>query len=278
MFLVFFMFSFFKTNACSCDISKPIVEFQSAEYVFEGKVISKIYASDSLTYTVNFEISKHYKKNDNPKFLKFSFQSEGKYTGTWTSCDWNVNNNEKWLIYTYYRNDKLTFRYNCSNSKPLTRSISKNEQKILDNANEFEIDKYTFTNLDGNFTIGKPKIDLDSIFKKYNNKYYGKKYNENRVDIVVDIDKKGKLLAANLTSKKHMRIENNEIIDSTYNLNKPQNIEIRKPKTEFERDIIEIVKKLNKWKITYIKGTKIPVRIRKFLQFYKEPNKIKVYY
>ena len=161
------MFSFFKMNACSCDIPKPILEFQSAEYVFEGKVISKTYASDSLNYTVKFEIFKHYKKSDNPKFLEFTLKSEYEYTGIWTSCDWSVDNNEKWLVYAYYWKDKLTFGYNCSNSKRLTsRSTSKNEQQVLNNANEFEIDKYIFTELDGNFTNAKPKIDLDSILKK----------------------------------------------------------------------------------------------------------------
>ena len=273
------MFSYFKASACSCDIPKSIVEFQSAKYVFEGKVISKIYSSDSLTYTVNFKISKHYKNSDNPKSLKFLFQSEGKYTGNFSSCDWSVSKNEKWLIYAYYQKGSLTFRYYCSNSMPFKKNISKKEKIILENANQFEINKYTFTKFfDGNFTKTNPMIDLDSIFKKYGKKKYGKHYNENRVDIVVDIDKNGNLLASNLTSNGHMGIVKNQTIDSIYDLNKPKNIEIRKPKTEFEKDIIKIVKKLKKWKTTYIKGTKIPVRIRLFLQFYKEQNEIKVYY
>ena len=102
IFLVVLIFSFFKTNACSCDIPKPILEFESAEYVFEGKVISKIYAKDSLTYTVTFDITKHYKNSDYPKTLELKFKSEEKYTGEWTSCDWNVNKNENWLVYAYF--------------------------------------------------------------------------------------------------------------------------------------------------------------------------------
>jgi hypothetical protein len=62
IFLVIFIFSFFKMNACSCETPKPIIEFESSEFVFEGKVISKVYAKDSLTYTVTFDIKKHYKK------------------------------------------------------------------------------------------------------------------------------------------------------------------------------------------------------------------------
>jgi hypothetical protein len=166
IFLVVLIFSFFKTNACSCDIPKPILEFESAEYVFEGKVISKIYAKDSLTYTVTFDITKHYKNSDYLKTLEFKFKSEEKYTGEWTSCNWNVNKNENWLVYAYYWKDKLTFGYYCSNSKPIgERIISEKEQKILNNGNEFEIDKYTFTNLDGHFTDAKPKINLDSILR-----------------------------------------------------------------------------------------------------------------
>ena len=173
----------------------------------------------------------------------------------------------------------MTFGYYCSNSKPIgKRVISESEQKVLNNANNFEIDKYTFTNLDGHFTNAKPKIDLDSILRKYRYKKYGEEYNENRVDIVVDIDKNGNLISANLTSKEHMRTENNEIIDSIYNLNKPKNIEIRKAKTNFEIDILKIVKDLKIWEKTFIEGTKTSVRIRKFLQFYKKPNEIKVYY
>ena len=274
-----FIFSFFKTNACSCETPKPIIEFESSEFVFEGKVISKIYAKDSLTYSITFKVSKYYKGNNNPTKLKFTLKSEGKYTREWTSCDWNVNKNENWLVYAYYWKDELTFGYYCSNSKPIgKRIISEKEQKILDNGNEFKIDKYTFTNLDGHFTNAKPKINLDSILSNYKNKNYGEKYKENRVDIVVDIDKNGNLISANLTSKEHMNIENNEVIDSIYNLNKPKNIEIRKPKTNFEIDILKIVKDLKAWERTFIEGTKTSVRIRKFLQFYKKPNEIKVCY
>ena len=279
IFLVICIFSFFKTIACDCETPKPIVEFMPSKYVFEGKVISKVYAKDSLTFTVTFDITKHYKKSDYPKTLEFKFKSEEKYTGEWTSCDWNINKNEKWLVYAYHWKDKLSFGYYCSNSKPIdNRAISISEQKVLNNANNFEIDKYTFTNLDGHFTNAKPKADLDSILRIYRDKNYGEEYKENRVDIVVDIDKDGNLISANLTSKEHMRIENNEIVDSIYNLNKPKNIEIRKPKTNFEKDILAIIKKLDVWEKTYINGTKTSVRIRKFLQFYKKPNEIKVYY
>ena len=96
--------------------------------------------------------------------------------------------------------------------------------------------------------------------------------------VKIDIDKNGNLISANLTSKEHMSFEKKEIIDSIYNLNKPKNIEIRKAKTNFEKDILKIVKKLNLWEKTFIQRTETSVRIRKFMQFYKKPNEIKVYY
>lgn len=265
--------------ACDCDVPKPILEFQSSNYVFEGKVISKTYSSDSLYFTVTFEIFKHYKEGETPKNLKFTFKSESEFTGEWTSCDWSVEKDETWLVYAKNRNEKLTFGYFCSNSKPIgKKEIPIRERKILDQANQFDINNYIFTSIDGHFTNSKPKIELDSLLERYSHKQYGKSYSENRVDIVVDIDENGNLLAANLTSKEHFKIEFSEASDSIYNLDKPKNIKIRKPETEFEKDMLEVASKLRKWDITYLSQTKTPVRIRKFLQFYKKSNDIEVYF
>lgn len=265
--------------ACDCDVPKPILEFQSSNYVFEGKVISKTYSSDSLYYTVTFEIFKHYKEGETPKNLKFTFKSESEFTGEWTSCDWSVEKDETWLVYAKNRNEKLTFGYFCSNSKPIgKKEIPIRERKILDQANQFDINNYIFTSIDGHFTNSKPKIELDSLLERYSHKQYGKSYSENRVDIVVDIDENGNLLAANLTSKEHSKIEFSEASDSIYNLDKPKNIKIRKPETEFEKDMLEVASKLRKWDITYLSQTETPVRIRKFLQFYKKSNDIEVYF
>lgn len=73
------------TFACSCDEMNPIIEYYSQEYVFAGKIISKFYAKDSLTYKVTFDILKHYKNGDFPKTLEFDVTAEGEYTGEWTS-------------------------------------------------------------------------------------------------------------------------------------------------------------------------------------------------
>jgi len=274
--ILLLLLSFYKMNACSCDTPKPIIELQSAQYVFEGKVISKIYSSDSLNYTIKFKILKHYKNGDKPQFLEFTFPAEERYTGEWTSCDWSIDVNENWLVYTKYWKDKLKFGYFCTNSKPLnSRIISQNEQQILDNANEFSIDKYILNDFDGFFTQSKPEKDLDLILEKYHNKDYG---NKNKAHIVVDIDKNGNLLAANVYSLEEMRPKNNLIIDTIFRLNKPPNIESNKVKTEFEKDILNIVRTLKKWDIICIDDTEIAVNKRLVLQFYKKENNIEVYY
>lgn len=243
------LFSTF-TFACSCDIPKPILEFQSAEYVFQGKVISKIYAKDSLTYTVTFKISKHYKKSDNPATLEFTFKSEEKYTGEWTSCDWAVNNDENWLVYADYWNEKLTFGYFCSNSKPLERkSISQNEQKILDNGNSFKLENYIYEIEYGFIYKKKPISNIDSVLKTGKNKNYEKPYTW----LKLYIDKKGNLNTVTT---------NNGFVfkrDSIFNLITELKINLRKPLTEFEKDAIELVKKVPKWEIKKHKKKNIPV-------------------
>ncbi|MGO2102636.1 MAG: hypothetical protein ACTH3E_06270 [Psychroflexus halocasei] len=266
-------------NACDCDVPKPILEFQNSEYVFEGEIISKVYAQDSLSYTITFDISKHYKNGEKPKELKFTLRSEGKYLGVYTSCDWSVNKNQKWLVYAYRGKNQLGFSNICSNSKPIHhRSIPKREQEILNHANDFDINKYTFTFLDGEFSYVQPLKNIDSLLRKIKIKDYGEEYRENRVDVVVDIDKNGNLMSANLFSQEHVKSENEVIIDTIFNLNKPLNIEYREAQTDFEKDILKVVRLLKKWEVTYLKNTETPVRMRKFMQFHKETGNIKVYY
>ena len=68
------------------------------------------------------------------------------------------------------------------------------------------------------------------------------------------------------------------MIDSIFNLAKPKNIKSRKSKIDFEKDVLPIIQKLNLWEKTYILGTKILLRTRNFLQFYKESKEVKVSY
>lgn len=259
--------------ACDCPVPKPAVEFAYSDYVFEGVVSSKKYASDSLTYTITFDILKHYKTSNTPAQLNFTLRSEG--GSTWTSCDWSVEKDEKWLIYAYHYKGKLTFGYYCSNSRPLgEREIGKIEQKILNNGNKLDIDKYKFTIIDGFDSQARPKANVDSILTLYQQK----NYQDDRIDIIVDIDKEGNLEAANLEPRTFKERPADKVIDSIFNLNKPRNIQIREPESRAEKDLLELVRNLKKWDKTYLPFSKKPIAYRMYLQFYPEEDTIKLYY
>ena len=261
--------------ACNCDVPKPAVEFAYSDYVFEGVVSSKKYAADSLTYTITFEVTKHYKFSNAPAQLDFTLRSEGEFTGEWTSCDWSVNENQKWLIYARRYNGKLTFSFYCSNSKPIqNREVEKSEQGILNNGNELDLDKYVFSMLDGFYSKARPKANLDSILSLYQKN----SYQDERIDIIVDIDQEGDLKAANLWSKTLKNRPLDKVIDSIFNLNKPPNIKVREPDTRAERDLLKLVRGLKKWDKTYLPFSNTPVAYRMYLQFYPEQDTIKLYY
>ena len=261
--------------ACSCDIPKPAVEFAYSDYVFEGVISSKKYASDSLIYSISFDITRHYKDSDAPTQLQFTLQSEGEITGEWTSCDWNVEKGEKWLVYAYRYKGKLTFGYFCSNSKPLdNREIGRIEQRILNSGNQLDLEKYKFSAIDGFYSQARPKANIDSILTTYQKNGY----EDDRIDIIVDIDKNGNLEAANLWPKKFKDRPADKVIDSIFNLNKPCNIQVREPESRAEKDLLELVRNLKKWDKTYLPFLKKPVAYRMYLQFYPEQDTIKLYY
>ncbi len=240
---------FTRAFSCVCDVPKPALEFFSAEYVFEGKAVSKVYSSDSLTYKITFDILKHYKKSNEPTTLEFTLNSEGDYTGIWTSCDWNVEIGENWLVYAKRRNNKLTFGYFCSNSKPTDkRNISEKEQRVFDNGNSFKIENYIYF-LENDFNYPNPITNVDSILK------LGKKKNyENPHSFLkLLIDKNGKLIS--VTTNRGYKTE----IDSNFNLPIKFEVSIKKPLTEFQKDAIELVSKISKWEIKRHKETNIPV-------------------
>lgn len=262
--------------ACSCDVPKPAVEFAYADYVFTGEVSSKNYASDSLTYTIIFDVTKHFKSGDSPTTLSFTLKSEGEISGEpTTSCDWNVEKNEKWLVYAYCNKGKLVFSYICSNSKPIgNKGIEKIEQRILENGNKLNLDNYIFSRLDGFYSQARPKANMDSILTSYQKN----NYQDDVIYIIVDIDKKGNLEAANLRPKKFKDRPADKVIDSIFNLNKPQNFQIREPESRAEKDFLELVRNLKKWDKTYLPFSNKPIAYRMYLQFYPEKDTIKLFY
>jgi hypothetical protein len=237
------------TFACSCDEINPIIEYYSSEYVFEGKIISKVYAKDSLTYKVTFDISKHYKNGGFPKRLEFDVTAEGEYTGEWTSCDWDAKKNQNWLVYAYKYKGHLTFSGICSNSKVTDyRPIGLREQKMLDNGNSFKIENYIFEYESG-FNYCENITDINSILEKGKIKDYKKQ----TTLLNVSIDSNG-----NLKSVTRQR----ELIrkkDSIFNLTIEIGDANRKAITEFEKDAIELIGQVKKWEIKKHEQTEINV-------------------
>ncbi len=242
-----------KSFSCDCIDNNPALEFYASKYVFSGTIISKVYAKDSLTYNVQFEISKHYKTGDSPKKLEFTLGSEGMYTGSWTSCDWNANMYEQWLVYAYEYKGKLRFSGMCSNSQLLGR-VSSREQKMLDNATSFNINDFVFR-YERDFNYTKPISDIDAIINNGKIMEYSKPY----VSFDLLINKKGKLRAISrpdyLLPKK----------DTIFNLGIYQKVKKFKPKTEFEKEALKLVKQFKKWEIKKHEQTGASVRYIKYV-------------
>ncbi|SDK78110.1 hypothetical protein SAMN04488034_101443 [Salinimicrobium catena] len=262
-FLIFF-FATFKSFACSCDTPKIAVEFYQAKYVFKGEVIDKIYSSDSLTYTVTFEVSKHFKNGDNPGTLKFELISEGEITGNITSCDWNVQAGETWLIYAKEGSDNsLYFGYYCSNSKPLDyKAINQKEQKILHNGNDLDLTAYRYQ-----FFKAVPVTNTDSILEKYKKRKFDP---SGFAPIWVDVDDNGDLETANLAPRKEPTYE---VVDTIFNMNQFKN-DFEEPRTNFEKTALEIAGKIKKWEKYYFLDLKESVKYRSYLKFTVDKDSI----
>ena len=247
--------------ACDCIDINPILEFYSSEYVFEGKIISKVYAKDSLTYKVTFDIYKHYKNGDSPKILDFDITTEGKYTGQWNSCEWSAEKNENWLVYAYLDEGKLAFSGICSNSKVIDkRPISFTDQRLLDNSNSFKIEDYIFENEYG-FNYCVNITDIKSILDKGKIKDY-----KNPTTILnLSIDSNGNLKSVNRQS---------ELIrkkDPIFDLITEVEYNNREPITDFEKDAIELIRQVEKWEIKRHEKTGVNVPyIRHIWVYYDE--------
>ncbi len=242
--------------ACSCETPKPAIEFYQSDYVFEGKVIKKVYASDSLTYTVTFEIRKHYKHGENPELLNFKLNSEGEITGQFTSCDWNVEKGELWLVYARKNRGQNTFSYYCSNSKIINeRNIPFEEQKVLNNGNELNLYKYRHS-----FNNPKLLVNIDSILESYRNKRF---IPSSFAPIIIDVDNEGELTEANLFPRNNYK---KEIVDTIFDLNLIKN-KHESPTSEFQKLALEIARKLDRWEKYYYLDLNYPVKYRTTLKF-----------
>lgn len=260
--ILFFFYYSIDVLGCSCDNPKPALEFYSSDYVFEGKAISKTYATDSLTYTVKFEVLKHYKDEDKPKFMDYELRAEGEITGQFTSCDWSVDIGEKWLVYSDLYKGAQSFSFYCSNSQPINneRSIFPSHQKVLDNGNTIDLSRYRFVYQDA-----KPATNLDSIVSIYNLKKLDLK-EKTFASVYIDVDKKGNLTCVNLHPRETSEME---IVDTIFGLNIPKN-KFVEPRNRFEVVALEIANKVKKWEPYVLYDEQL--KYRTFLVFILDEN------
>lgn len=247
-----------KIRACDCNPPKQILEFYGAKYVFEGEIISKDYAKDSLTYTLTFKVDKHYKNGEQPNLVKFTKQSEGRYIGVITSCDEDFDVGERWLVFAKTYQNRLVFGSMCSNSR---RYVTKETIDLLKTANEFKLGShfynYDFSNL---FSYEKPSYNLDSALKKVNTK----KFKPNQeVIIMLDIDTNSNILKRNIYDNSFIRQDKSTKWGLFQFLNEKPN----RPTNDFEKRMLKFSKKIKNWPITYFKPTNEKVNTRKYLAF-----------
>ncbi|MDN3643148.1 hypothetical protein QWY87_10585 [Lutimonas halocynthiae] len=242
--------------ACDCEYPKPIMEFYSAEHVFEGKVISKTYTKDSLHFTVRLEALKHYKVGNNPKYMDFTFSSEGRFTGVITSCDWFVEKNENWLVFTEIRNSRLTFNPMCSNSQLIKDGISKQMRDLLVKANSFNIHDYIFNPTEIQFN-SISNVKLDSLVGKIRKKLMGE---PESLQLVMIIDEQGELEKVNAYFRPPYNIYKDMKFDSIYGLIRDYSPKKRDSLKEIELNLIESISLLKTWNILSHKKTNVPVK------------------
>lgn len=247
-----------KIRACDCSTPKEVLEFYIAKYVFYGQIISKDYAKDSLTYTLTFRVDKHYKNGEQPKFIKFTRQSEGKYIKMFTSCDDHQNVGEKWIVFAKTYQNRLVFGSMCSNSK---RGFTKETIDILKIANEFKLGShffnYDFTNL---FSYEMPLYNLDSALKKVNTKRFKP---DQGVVIMLDIDTNSNIIRKNIYDNSIVRQDKT----TKWGLYQVINEKPDRPLNDFEKRILKFSKKIKTWPVTYFKSTNEKVNTRKYLTF-----------
>jgi hypothetical protein len=237
--LILLLLSAFKSFSCDCSTTNSALEFYSSKYVFEGKIISKVYAADSLTYKVTFDISKHYKNGDTPKTLQFDLKSEAKYSKRWSSCDWTAEKNERWIVYVYENSGKINFSPICSNSRAINNTpIQFQQQKMLDNGNSFKIEDYIY-DFEYEFNYCNNKTDINAILGKGKIKNYKKP----NTMLSLFIDSEGNLQSVNRTRELFPNY------DSVFGLRKKLEYTNWTAITEFEIDAIELISQVKKWDI-----------------------------
>lgn len=255
--LLIFLFGSIKAVACSCDTPKPILEFYSSKYVFEGLVTFKKIAKDSATYSIKVKVLKNYKKANIPKELRFTFYYEKGNSGG-SSCYSEVYKNQKLLVFASEHQGKLGFSIMCSNSQVIReRGIDPRLQKVLDHGNEFKLDNYIYDldyTVNNEFNPTKPITNLDSIFKDAKAIKSDKPFGL----FALYINKKGELVSVFNFFDWYKSSEDFKI-DPNFGLMTEFNVKSKRPITEFEIYATELLKKAKSWELKRSKITQIAV-------------------
>ncbi|MFD1602620.1 hypothetical protein ACFSJW_20225 [Flavobacterium artemisiae] len=255
--VLIFLFVCIKATACDCYTSKPILEFYSSKYVFEGLITDKKFIKDSATYTIKVKVLKSYKEGNIPKELSFTlYYKKENFVGS--SCYWEVYKNQKLLVFASEYKGKLVFDKTCSNSHTIGKNgIDPTLQKVLDHGNEFRLNDYIY---DSNyqdindFNSPKPITNLDSIF----NNAKSLKFEKPSGLFALYINKRGELVSVFNFFDWHKSSEDFKI-DPNFGLIKEFNVKSRRPITEFEIYTIELLKKIKVWELKRIKSTQMAV-------------------
>lgn len=272
--LIIFLFPLYAL-ACSCDPPPVALEFLTSEHVFWGTVVEKEYAADSLTYTVTFQIEKHYKQNkENPKKLTFTEPAEGRITGSYTSCDYSVNKGEKWLVYTYMNKGELVFSYNCSNSRFYSSfdAIPKQELAVIEAGKRIDLDKIIFESSTSRlwnmkaYKGPKPILPLDTLLAQIAKKYYDSIPDTHFENIIISINTKGEIS----TVAVHRKVKNFEI-KRVYDVSYPAYTSIDSLDTELQKEIMEKLNKVQTWEPATFMGRKVNSQVH--LQVYFRKNR-----
>lgn len=256
------LISTFKSLACDCADVPLIFEAYNSDAVFDGIAVSKIYSKDSSYYTVSFEVQKHYKNLIYPfKRIEVQMVSEWEYSGVMTSCDWHINEGERWLVLGDFFKGGFRFDGYCGNSRSLKYSgPSEPLKQILDRLNEFCLSDYKFSDSQYGFSMLEPKINIDSLSMSF-----GPLNSCGTQRLIFDIDKKGRLVAVNFQSQNW---QESLLTDSIFKIHSYRNIEHAPPKNEFEKKALEYARLINKWQPLEHRKTKEKVNSQAYSLIY----------
>lgn len=205
--------------ACSCKYIPPIIEFLNSEYVFKAKI-----ENISKENLISFEVLEIYKGTIHQQKIEAltSFMKE-------TSCEWEAQKGEIWLVFARKEGETFSFSSVCSNSKEVSVDYDGMEFK------KFNFDDFIFEDYWGFSPIDLSSINLQKL-EKFSQKSSAK--------LVLWIDKNGQLLKANASKNFFPQKFRDEELGL---FTKKIQFSNFFPLNHFEKTSIEILKKIKKF-------------------------------